>query len=196
MTEKKFKIVLIGPPYSGKTSIAQCYINQKFEYTIPTTSAAYFTKQLKINETTYTFNLWDTAGQEKFRSVASMYYRNANVFIIVVDPHDVQSYSQIDDWFSLINKYCDFGAYQCILAINKMDIEISNSTYDLFKDKAQQKKCQLIMCSAKANKGIEELFYEALQIAVNHDAKNVSLHSPNVQYIDKEILQKKDKQCC
>ena len=82
------KVVLIGESGVGKTSIISRYISDTFSSVLSATPGANFTtKTVFMNEAnpSIKFEIWDTAGQEKFRSIAKVFYKNANVCILVYD---------------------------------------------------------------------------------------------------------------
>ena len=82
------KIVLVGESATGKTNIVTQYVEQKF---IPdsgaTIGANYATKTIRIDEysTSLKLELWDTAGEEKYRSIAKLFYKDASAVILVYD---------------------------------------------------------------------------------------------------------------
>ena len=82
------KVVLIGETGVGKTSIIQRYIGNGFSSALaPTPGANFTTKGIDIEEydQSVKFEIWDTAGQEKFRSLAQVFYKNSTVCILVYD---------------------------------------------------------------------------------------------------------------
>ena len=101
---ENFKVVMLGESGVGKTSIVKKSINVTFK-DIQTTQGAVFnskiekvliegiSKQIKIK-----LHLWDTAGDEKWRSVAPIYYRNAHVVLLVYDTTNSESFKQIHFW--------------------------------------------------------------------------------------------------
>ena len=91
MTEegaKNCKVVLIGESGVGKTSIISRYISNSFRsQQLPTTGANFVSKTVILEDENQSikFELWDTAGQEKYRSLARVFYKNAAVCILVYD---------------------------------------------------------------------------------------------------------------
>ena len=82
------KVVLIGESGVGKTSIISRYtINEFKSNTMATSGANFVTKNLIMEEENQTikFEIWDTAGQEKYRSLAKVFYKNAAICILVFD---------------------------------------------------------------------------------------------------------------
>ena len=82
------KVVLIGESGVGKTSIISRYISNTFSSVLMATPGANFTtKTVFLNDFNQSikYEIWDTAGQEKYRSLAKVFYKNAAVCILVYD---------------------------------------------------------------------------------------------------------------
>lgn len=86
MQNNNYKIVIIGDSGVGKTSFMYRLINDTFyEITNATIGAAYFKEYINYKDITFTLDYWDTAGQERFRSILPIYFRGANILLIVID---------------------------------------------------------------------------------------------------------------
>ena len=78
------KIVLIGDPCVGKTAVAHRLCNNGFnEVYNSTIGVDFFSLSTRVKDDIIKTHIWDTAGQERYRSLAPMYYRGANVTIVV-----------------------------------------------------------------------------------------------------------------
>ena len=85
MTES-IKIVLLGETAVGKTSIIQRFITDSFNSNcISSLSAQFNSKTMEINGETLKIDIWDTAGQEKYRSLARIFYKDAKVIVFVYE---------------------------------------------------------------------------------------------------------------
>ncbi|EAY04312.1 small GTP-binding protein, putative [Trichomonas vaginalis G3] len=117
------KVVLIGSQGCGKTSIVLRYCKNVFSGTVGSTvGAAFNSKVVNYAGHQIQLDIWDTAGSEKYRSLAPMYYRDARVAIIVVDITNKDSLSEADDWVKAVR---EGGRSDCafVLAANKCDLE-------------------------------------------------------------------------
>ncbi|XP_026745271.1 ras-related protein Rab-31-like [Trichoplusia ni] len=93
------KIVVLGSQGVGKTSLVVRYIGKMFSKHIsPTIGASFFTCNINLENARVKLQVWDTAGQERFRSMAPMYYRNANAALLVFDITSVNSFQAIKGW--------------------------------------------------------------------------------------------------
>ena len=96
------KVVLIGESGVGKTSIISRYISNTFCSVLTATPGASFTtKTIYIQECKQSikFEIWDTAGQEKYRSLAKVFYKNAAVCILVYDITRKASFEELKNYW-------------------------------------------------------------------------------------------------
>jgi small GTP-binding protein len=117
-----FKLILIGNSGVGKSSILQRYMNKTFEESYKCTIGVDFLmKSLEVKGKTVKLQLWDTAGQEKYKSMVSSYYRGANVALVVFDITSRSSFESLPLW---IENYYKNGPEQknIILIGNKKDM--------------------------------------------------------------------------
>ena len=117
-----FKLILIGNSGVGKSSILNRYMHQTFKESYKCTIGVDFLmKSLEINGKTVKLQLWDTAGQEKYKSMVSSYYRGANVALVVFDITNHNSFDSLPTW---IENYYKNGPEQknIILIGNKKDM--------------------------------------------------------------------------
>lgn len=83
---KEVKVVLLGDSGVGKSSLVLRFVVNDFKpYSEATIGASFFSKLVVTNNTPLKFQIWDTAGQEKYHSLAPMYYRGAAAAILVYD---------------------------------------------------------------------------------------------------------------
>ena len=100
------KVVLIGETRVGKTSIINRYISDNFSSSLSPTPGASFTAKtvfIKDYNQSIKFEIWDTAGQEKYRALAKVFYKNAAVCILVYDIINKKSFDELKNyWISEI----------------------------------------------------------------------------------------------
>ena len=96
------KIVLIGDAGVGKTSIIKRFTNNSFDDSCPPSiSSEYSQKEFNIKDInkTITFNIWDTAGQEVYRSLAQIFFKNAQIIIFVYDITCSKSFESLKNYW-------------------------------------------------------------------------------------------------
>ena len=104
------KVVLLGESGVGKTCIIARFINNTFEENlISTTGASYAGKTMTFDDyggKSIKFEIWDTAGQEKYRSLTKIFYKDAGAAILVYDITRKESYEEIQKyWFNQIKDH-------------------------------------------------------------------------------------------
>ena len=106
---KTCKVVLLGESGVGKTSIISRFINDTFdEGLVTTTGASYVGKDMVFkdyNNQVIKFEIWDTAGQEKYRSLTQIFYKDAAIAILVYDVTNEDSFEEIQNyWYEQIKE--------------------------------------------------------------------------------------------
>lgn len=110
MTENVYaiKVIMLGESDVGKTSIINSFISEKFEQNISTANSTFFSKEMVVDKIKITFELWDTAGQEKFRGMTDNYYKYAKIAFLVYDITSMNSFKEIKDyWISELKQKTD-----------------------------------------------------------------------------------------
>ena len=84
--EGSIKIILLGEPGVGKSSLINVYNGDPFSENIPSSiQSSFISKRLTINEKIYDIQIWDTAGQERFRSINKIFIKDSHIVIFVYD---------------------------------------------------------------------------------------------------------------
>ena len=97
------KIIMVGAMNVGKTSLVTKYITGKFPSQTKTTkNASYVSKHKKINNLNFEIRLWDTAGQEKYKSLTKLFTKDAKIAILVYSIDDEESFNSLNDWLKLV----------------------------------------------------------------------------------------------
>ena len=162
MTEEDvqhFKIIFLGDQYVGKSSILNRFYQGKFEPDYQATIGLDFhSKNTEINGTSIRLLLYDTAGQEKFKSLIPMYIRDANIILVVYDITLKDSFTHTEHW---VNETKDLKREDAIFVLigNKIDLDDKRAvTTKEAEDFATQKGFIFHEVSAKTGDGIEDLF--------------------------------------
>ena len=160
--ELEIKICLLGDVNVGKTSIASRFCKNSFnENYINTIGGAYQQQNIVLNNgAKIKLHIWDTSGQDRFRSMTNLYYRDAQVAILTYDVTNEQSLDSLNYWLNELNEKVEVDKMLLCLAGNKNDVEVSKKTVPTSKGKAFAEEHNLIFyeTSAKTGAGVKELF--------------------------------------
>ena len=97
---QKFKVVIIGESGVGKTSILNSYITEQYDPDITSTfSARNVNKLVKLRDKAINLNIWDTAGQEKYRSLSKIFFKGVDVAILVYDITNEKSFIELKEYW-------------------------------------------------------------------------------------------------
>ena len=156
------KVVLLGETSVGKTSIISRYTTNSFEMNnLSTSGASYANKpiELKKYNKTIKFEIWDTAGQEKYRALTKIFYKKASVAILVYDITKKQTFNEIKNYW--YNQVKNSTSNEIIIAIaaNKSDLyEFEQVNEEEARKYAKEIGAIFFVTSALNSSGIDELF--------------------------------------
>lgn len=195
------KLILVGDSGVGKSTIMQMFCDDKFcEPYMSTIGVDFRIKMIKSNNKTVKLQIWDTAGQEKFKSITTSYYRGANAIMLVFDLTNVYSFRRLENWIKELEKYLEGSDYYLLLIGNKQDMEvqrrISIEEINMFTEKY---KLPYFEISAKTSKNINIAFDQIIEKCVQKNLhKFVTVDEPtkieSIPFI--ETKPKKEKKCC
>ena len=98
--EEEIKVILVGEMGTGKTSLINTAIGLNFQEKLSsTTTNSIMNKTITINGKSYSVNLWDTIGQEKYRSLTKIFLKGAKIVIFVYDITNLNSFKELNYWF-------------------------------------------------------------------------------------------------
>ena len=207
------KVVLIGETAVGKSSIINRFIkNQFYNNFTPTMSGTCVTKEIFYEQYNkiLKYEIWDTAGQEKYRSLTKMFYKDASIVILVFDITRKDTFEEIRDfWVKQVKENSNKDIIISLVG-NKEDNyeyeDIDNNNIELF---VNQINCLYKRVSAKSGFGIENLFYDIglkyldpekcntfLSKSVEYKKGNISLSDFSKGNITQQIIEEDKKNCC
>ena len=203
------KIILVGDSGVGKTCIINAYVNEFKENTIATVSASYYNKLAIIKDYLILFQIWDTVGQEQYRSLNSLYFKDAHICLMVYDITRESSFKSIKEyWYEAVTNN---GLENVIFGIagNKNDLNVNEKVdKNEAKEFSEDINAVFKFTSARQNNSINELFRELGERFVNSnfmlEIGNEYFRSRNSSYNSFQISKdennnktnNKDKGCC
>ena len=157
-----FKYIIIGDAAVGKSNILLRYVHGQFkdEYQL-TIGVEFGAKNIKIKDKIYRIQIWDTAGQENFRSITRAYYKNSVCALVVYDITNKESFSNISSWIEDCKNQSPKSIFM-VLVGNKSDLSDKREiSYDDGKDLAEKNNMLFFETSAKNGDNIEDIFYSS-----------------------------------
>ena len=195
-----FKLILIGDSCVGKSNILLKYLKNEFDPNSRATVGVEFgTKNILINNKKIKIQIWDTAGEERYRSITSAYYKGAKGAFIVYDITRKSTFDNIDKWISDLKLNGDQNICIVILG-NKSDLDDKR---EISKEegikKSEMYKTAFLETSALSGDNIGKAFDEIIEQIVQSN-KNF-FQSDNKKVIDKgvnlnEMNNSENKKCC
>ena len=124
------KLVFLGGINTGKTMfcnfLVKGYEHLNFGEYISTAGASYLGKNLIYNNQNYSFDIWDTAGQEKYVNLTKIFYRDADIIFVFFNSHDRKSFERAKNDIESIKIFCENKNVVYILVENKYDLDINS----------------------------------------------------------------------
>ena len=203
------KFVIIGDSGVGKSNILLRYINNTFSDEFKTTVGVEFgAKNLEVNGRIYRIQIWDTTGQENFRSIARAYYKNSVCACVVYDITNRNSFNSIQSWIDDCVKQSP-KSILFILIGNKNDLNESREVqYEEGVEFAKKRNMIFLETSAKTGNNISTIFDKSIrQIDKNildnkYDLSNENcgirqgIRAGSFVLSVEQTKKKKKKKCC
>jgi small GTP-binding protein len=187
------KLLLIGNAFVGKTLIVQKFIDNTFsKSTMSTIGVDLQSKIIDINGKKVKYLIWDTAGEDRMKTMTYSYYRGCHVILIVYDVTNQKSFENVTTWVECVDKFAKSNVLR-ILVGNKTDLEDQRViSKEDGKKLADENGLKFYEISAKAVTGLCEMFEdiakEYVQMYQQKSIKNFQLK--------KAAETKAKKKCC
>ena len=206
------KYIIIGDASVGKSNILLKYAHNQFkaEYQL-TIGVEFGAKNIKIKDKIYRIQIWDTAGQENFRSITRAYYKNSVCALVVYDITNRQSFENVKAWIEDCKSQSPSTILMALVG-NKIDLDSSRAvSTDEGEDFANMNGMPFFETSAKSGENIDSIFtntateichkieegcYDVtndscgIKVGINESRKTVSGMMTNV------IQKDEGKKCC
>ena len=185
------KVVLLGDSGVGKTCIIARYISGSFDKNSPTTNGASFcSKNVRFDQLgkNLLLDIWDTAGQEKYKALTKFFYKDAAVCILVYDVTRKESFQSLKDyWYSQLKENSEPDIVIGV-AGNKSDLyENEEVKEDEAREWAKEIGAVFELTSAQNHTGINDLF-----LNVGYKFLDPSF-KPEIEIGNKEDKENKDE---
>ncbi|KAM9631420.1 ras-related protein Rab-17 isoform 2-T4 [Morphnus guianensis] len=173
-----YKVVLLGSMSVGKSSLAYRYVKNDFKELLPTVGCSFLTQTLNLEVATVKFEIWDTAGQEKYHSVCHLYYRGAHAALLIYDITNKETLNKAKLWLRDLEK--EFLPNEIVIALvgNKMDLaaerEVATEEGEEF---ARTKGLLFMETSAKSSHQVNDIFMAIAQELLQREQEKASTPS-------------------
>ena len=154
-----FKVVLVGDPGVGKSSILRRFVDGKYDlHYCCTIGFDFLTRSIQIGRASVKMQIWDPAGAERFRPFSRSFYRGAMGVMLVYDVTSRVSFRHLDFWISEVKKYSD--APRLMMLGSKCDVKASKIEVPTEEaaEYAQSVGAAFMEVSARLGRGVDEAF--------------------------------------
>ena len=191
----EIKVILVGETNTGKTSIIRSIMGKEFKPNETSSiGASYENKTMKVNDEEYNLAIWDTVGQEKFRSLTKIFLKDSKIVIFVYSITDKKSFNEINFWHETVKN--NLGDKIILgLAGNKKDLfQEEKVTEEEGEQKAKEIGAKFKLTSAKTGVGIQDFFQILLEEYVNKNG-NINDNGKGTKLKSGSNKSKKNCQC-
>ena len=189
-----YKVLILGDSTVGKTCFLVRYVDDSFDdSTLLSVGMDYRLKNVKTEDgTKVKLQIWDTCGQERYRSISKNYYKGANAIILVFSLIDKKSFESVENWINQIKEEAS-ESILIILVGNKSDlIEKRVISYEEAEKLAKEFNINYFECSAKTGENINVAFNDLIEQMVEKTDKT----KESTTQLNSENLGNKKKTCC
>ena len=144
---KPIKLILLGESGVGKTNLIRVAIGKEFVADVSATlTSSYCESKITVDKKVYKYFLWDTAGQEKYRSLNQLFIKDSKIILIVFAINNRESFEQVGFWYQYAKDILGEGGYMVALVGNKSDLYEEDN---VVKDEEIEKKAQELKIPCK-----------------------------------------------
>ena len=193
--KNQINILLVGDTNTGKTSFVKRFIFNKYDLTFVASIGVDFElKKIKYKNKIYSIRLFDTAGQERFKSITKSYFRLANAYFIFFDLSNKDSLNHIHNWIDLIKEYSEKSIF--IILGNKDDLKKKISDEIINENLERYKDIIFIKISVSKNYNIKEAIERMIDLIEKREEEEEE--KTNITLITKSNVKtlKQKQNCC
>ena len=203
---QEIKTILVGMSGTGKTNIINAMTNQPFDSNkISTLTSTFIEKVIEINKKKYSIELWDTAGQEKYKSLTKIFLKDSKIVIFVYDITTQESFEEVNYWVTTVKEILGEEPVYGLVG-NKKDLYMNEEIdEDTGRNKADEIGALFKLTSAKSERGaINDYLVELLEEYLRRNGENIKVQprrqtiesSLSINYSKRRDKSSQSSKCC
>ena len=203
---QEIKTILVGMSGTGKTNIINAMTNQPFDSNkISTLTSTFIEKVIEINKKQYRIELWDTAGQEKYKSLTKIFLKDSKIVIFVYDITTQESFEEVNYWVTTVKEILGEEPVYGLVG-NKKDLYMNEEIdEDTGRNKADEIGALFKLTSAKTERGaINDYLVELLEEYLRRNGENIKVQprrqtiesSLSINYSKRRDKNSQSSKCC
>jgi len=203
---QEIKTILVGMSGTGKTNIINAMTNQPFDSNkISTLTSTFIEKVIEINKKQYRIELWDTAGQEKYKSLTKIFLKDSKIVIFVYDITTQESFEEVNYWVTTVKEILGESPVYGLVG-NKKDLYMKEEIdEDTGRNKAYEIGALFKLTSAKTERGaINDYLVELLEEYLRRNGENIKVQprrqtiesSMSINYSKRRDKNSQSSKCC
>jgi Ras-related protein Rab-1A len=192
---ESYKIILIGDSSVGKTNFLTQYVNERFTEEYNSTVGIEFKDKIIYinNKKKIRLQIWDTSGQERFKSLTKNYFRGCYAALFIYDVTNKNSFDNIKNWLELYNEISDKNSEKILIG-NKIDLKNIAVQAEVAKEFAKNNHLKFFEISVKEKQNINSIFVDIVHSLENNNnkKKKETQKKPSDKSSHKKIFHKLD----
>ena len=200
-----FKIIIVGDAGVGKSCLLRRFADQSFtDNYINTIGVDFKVRTLEMDGKSVKLNIWDSAGQERFRTIVNTYYRGAHGIIVVYDTTDRDSFDHLPDWLKDVSELAEPNAKKMLVGTK---VDIDSAPRQVPKDAVASYSAAInvpfIETSSKTGLNVEHAFNQITSMLLEDvSSGDIAMGEQNTIRLDGQTVIGKDKnnqrkkKCC
>ena len=194
-----FQVLILGESSVGKTSFLTRYVDDNFkDINLFTVGIDSRTHNLRRNNKNIMLKIYDTAGEERFRSIVKNYYKGADGIILMYDITNKYSFDSINYWLKSIKEATDEEKIGLVVVGNKIDLENKREVKNEETESLEKEiKMKIIEASAKLDLNVKETFNSLVDKMIEKKGNESSLtNTIKIKNVNIENGDKNNSGCC
>lgn len=196
------KIITLGDTNAGKSCIIHYFIENEFTNMQNTVGVDFYAKTIDYKGNLIKVQIYDTSGQEKFKTISANYYKRADGILLVFDLTRKETFSNIEYWIKEMKDQMDISNIGVVLLGNKSDlVEEKKVSPKEGKDLAETLKTKYYETSAKNGNNIDESIHFLIEEIIKKKEIDFTESNPKTREPSKVVnlsneTHHKKKTCC